>query len=247
MFDISVAGLAGLAGVFGAVVGSFGATAALRLEAGVSPWSGRSHCDGCARSLHWGETVPLAGYLLCQGRCTSCGAGIDRFHLLGEGLGAVAAASAVVVSSNSETIVLILLGMVLLVQGLIDLRTLRLPDLGNLMVAGLCTVIAANRNAFLEGLVAAVAAGGILLLLKARLERRRLQTMLGLGDVKLIVPLALALGQWTAAMLAVASIGTLCTILALKTGSRTKLPFGPAIALTSFVLLLGLNSGMVEL
>jgi leader peptidase (prepilin peptidase) / N-methyltransferase len=234
--------LAGIAGVLGAVVGSFGATAALRMEAGVSPWSGRSRCDGCARTLNWAETVPFAGYIATRGRCGSCGHSIHTFHLIGEGLGACVAMCAIV-TPYPANIVLTLLGLTLLVQALIDVRTLRLPDAGNFVVAALAFLLALLRGAWLEGMIAALASGAILLLMKAWLERRQGRTMLGLGDVKLVIALALGLGQWTAAAMAAASLLTLGWVLALGKGSTARLPFGPAIAGAGFAGLLILSSG----
>lgn len=243
MVDVPVIALVGFAGVFGAVVGSFGATAALRIEAGVSPWLGRSRCDGCARTLGWAETMPFAGYIAARGRCGTCGHGIHAFHLIGESLGACVAMCAVAFTPYPGTIVLTLLGLTLLVQALIDVRTLRLPDAGNLVVAALTFLLAVLRDAWLEGMLAALASGGILLMMKAWLERRQGKTMLGLGDVKLIAALALGLGQWTAAAVAAASILALVFVLVLRKGWEGKLPFGPAIAGTGFAGLLVLSSG----
>jgi prepilin signal peptidase PulO-like enzyme (type II secretory pathway) len=34
--------------------------------------SGRSHCEGCARTLAWYELVPLLSYPALRGRCRTC-------------------------------------------------------------------------------------------------------------------------------------------------------------------------------
>jgi leader peptidase (prepilin peptidase) / N-methyltransferase len=242
--ELPVIAAAGFASVLGAIVGSFAATAALRLQTGVSPWSGRSRCDGCARVLSWTETLPFAGYIAARGRCGSCGHSIHAFHLVGEGLGACVAACAVLFLPFPVNIVLALLGVVLLVQALIDVRTLRLPDVGNLIVAILSGLLALFRGAWFEGLIAALVSGAVLLAIKAWLERRHAKPMLGLGDVKLIAALALGLGQWTAAAVAVASILALAVLLAQRKGPGAKLPFGPAIALSGFTVLFGLTAGV---
>lgn len=243
MIEMPLIAAAGFAGITGAIVGSFGATAALRMEAGVSPWSGRSRCDGCARVLSWAETVPFAGYIAARGRCGRCGHGIHAFHLAGEGMGACLAACAVLSTPYPGNILLAALGLALLIQALIDVRTLRLPDAGNVVVAALSGLLAMLGGTLIEGVISAVVAGAVLLAVKAWLERGRGTTLLGLGDVKLIAALALGLGQWTAAAVAAASILALAFLLVTRKGREARLPFGPAIAFCGFVGLAGMTAG----
>ncbi len=227
-----------VAALMGAAAGSFASTAAMRLAVGQSPWSGRSQCDGCARELGWSETVPLAGYVRARGRCTTCGHDIDLLHPIGEALGMVIAVSAWLVAPDGKGVLLALLGLLLLGLSLFDVRTLRLPDLGNLLVAALCAALAFRSESLPEGLSAAAASGVILFLLKWFLERKTAQVLLGLGDVKLVMALALAFGQWTALMVALASaLGLLAMRLGMSRADG-KLPFGPAIAVSAFVMLL---------
>lgn len=231
-----------LAGVIGAVAGSFCATAALRFAAGQSPWGGRSRCDGCARILGWVDTVPFVGFVRSGGACTACHRRIDPLHLWGEGLGALLAATALAVSPAPSGILIALLGLVVLAQGLIDVRTYRLPDLGNGLVAGLCILLAWLNQGLIIGAIAAGAAGLLLYGLKTWLECRRKQTMLGAGDIKLIVALALGLGAWTPYMLAGAAVAGLVAILVRRMSHQDRLPFGPFIAASGFVFLLVANS-----
>lgn len=227
-----------LAIVGGAVIGSFGATVALRLAAGRNPWTGRSRCDGCDRLLGWNETVPLASFTLARGRCIACGHGIDKFHLYGEGFGITIALSAWTLAPGQTGILLALLGLVLLGQSLIDIKTYRLPDLGNLIVAGLCAILAWRGHTLVEGAIAAAVSGVVLLILKWGLEKAAGRTMLGLGDVKLVVALALALGHWTAAVVAVASLLALLALRARLGHGDGRLAFGPALAMPAFAWLL---------
>jgi leader peptidase (prepilin peptidase)/N-methyltransferase len=60
--------LAGAAfGSFAGVVASRGMRASL---------AGRSHCEGCGRTLHWYELIPLLSYVALRGRCRTCRAPI---------------------------------------------------------------------------------------------------------------------------------------------------------------------------
>ncbi len=232
------AAIALIAAMTGAAVGSFGATAALRFTAGESALGGRSHCDGCARTLGWTETVPFVGYLRSRGVCTTCRHKIDPLHLWGEGLGAATAAIAITLSPDLSGVLLALIGLVLLTQSLIDSRTYRLPNLGNAIVGALCLGLAWVRQDLLVGLIAAVASAALLFALKAWLERRRGRTMLGTGDIKLIAALALGLGAWTPYMIAAAGVLGLMVILVRSMKTQDRLPFGPFIAVAGFLMLL---------
>ncbi len=232
--------LAALAGLVGAVAGSFCATAALRFATGESPWGGRSRCDGCARTLGWAETVPFVGFVRSGGQCPACHSPIDRMHLWGEGLGAIVAVTAIVTSPDTSGIILALVGLVLLVLGLADIRTYRLPDLGNAIVAALCALLALLRHELIIGLIAAATTAVLLFILKVWLERRRGRTMLGTGDIKLIAALAVGLGAWTSYMIAGAAMFGLGAIIIRRMKGHDRLPFGPFIAASGFgCLLLG--------
>lgn len=222
---------------YGACVGSFAATAALRLKAHVDPVRGRSTCDGCARSLGCFETVPFVGFVATRGACAHCGAKIDRFHLVGEAVGATLGFVCFLVPDIKQGAVLASVSGVLLVQGLIDLKTLRLPNAGNAILALLCGVLAFTLGGLVEGLISCAAALALLIGMKTLLEHTRSQTLLGWGDIKLVAALALGLGQLTALAVALASVGALLAAWMLKTPTNQKSPFGPALAAAGFLVL----------
>lgn len=71
----------------GAAVGSFaGVVAGRGLHASLG---GRSHCDGCGRTLEWFELIPLLSFVALRGRCRTCGARIGWTTYLWELGGAV--------------------------------------------------------------------------------------------------------------------------------------------------------------
>lgn len=69
---------------FGLLTGSFLNVCISRVPAGLSVVSPRSHCEGCGQPLRWYDNVPVLSYLLLQGRCRDCKAGIGVRHLLVE-------------------------------------------------------------------------------------------------------------------------------------------------------------------
>ena len=62
-----------LAGIIGAVLGSFMNCFAWRIAHGESVVKGRSHCAVCGHELAAGDLIPIASYLILKGRCRYCG------------------------------------------------------------------------------------------------------------------------------------------------------------------------------
>jgi leader peptidase (prepilin peptidase)/N-methyltransferase len=83
-------GLALLAAVAGAALGSFSGVVAERGWRGAL--HGRSVCGGCARELRWWELLPVASYLALRGRCARCGTRIPPSLHVRELAGALAGA-----------------------------------------------------------------------------------------------------------------------------------------------------------
>ena len=218
----------------GAAAGSFAATAALRMAEGRNTIAGRSRCDGCARQLGWAETVPFVGYAVAKGACRSCGARSVGVQLLGEGLGAAALTVPLLLMDGAPAVLSGLLCLLLLVSALIDVKTLRLPDVLTAAIAASALGLAVLSGHITSGLVACALSGAMLYGLKLWLEHRHARPMLGLGDAKLVAALGLWLNLRTPAMLAVAAIIGLVVILA--TNRRPPVPFGPMIAAASVIV-----------
>jgi leader peptidase (prepilin peptidase)/N-methyltransferase len=87
MNALVIAIIAALSGVAGASLGSFAGVVSGRGWRGAM--AGRSRCEGCGRTLHWYELLPLASYALQGGRCRSCGTRIGPQALVVEVAGAV--------------------------------------------------------------------------------------------------------------------------------------------------------------
>lgn len=63
----------------GACMGSFSAVLLGNKSFHRSFWTGRSHCEGCKKTLQWYELIPLFSYPLQSGKCRSCSAQIPRW------------------------------------------------------------------------------------------------------------------------------------------------------------------------
>ena len=80
-----------LAFVLGASLASHIGLVAARSHNGEQFVSGRSHCEQCGRPLAFWEVVPFLGWILCCGRCISCGYRIPARHLVLETLSGIVA------------------------------------------------------------------------------------------------------------------------------------------------------------
>src|SRR6185295_17997029 len=66
-----------LAGLFGAVIGSFLNVCVYRLPLGRSVVWPASACGACDRELSWFENIPVLSYAALGGRCRTCRAAIS--------------------------------------------------------------------------------------------------------------------------------------------------------------------------
>lgn len=218
-----------VAGAAGLALGSFAVTAGARLGRGEG-LGGRSRCDGCARTLGWLETLPLASYAAARGACRACRAPITRLHPAGEAAGAAVVLTSLLVADPLRAAFLAGLGLLLVALSAVDWTSRRLPDplTAGAGVLGLALAVHGGANLMVNGAVAA-ATVAILLGVRAVAGRAGRDPGLGLGDVKLLAALALWLGPimpW--AVVAAAFLGLIG--MAAVRPADGRLPFGPFIA-----------------
>lgn len=234
--------IASLAFVGGIMTGSFVGLVAHRMPRGSSVVGGRSICDSCGVQIAAYDNVPVLSWLMLRGRCRSCGARIPVRYLLVElALGAAFAATAVVFHDDPGTLALGLVFVAMLAAiTLTDLERRLIPN--RILIAGavaaLAVAVATDPSSLPERGIAALAAGGLLLLIALAYPRG-----MGMGDVKLAAVMGLYLGSAVSVALAVAVIaGSVVGIgVMLREGSGARkqaVPFGPFLALGGVVALL---------
>ncbi|MBO9712065.1 A24 family peptidase [Sphingomonas sp.] len=232
-----------LLGVLGLVFGSFIATVAIRWPEGRSPFSGRSACDGCGRTLKPIELVPVLSFLALRGRCGTCGARIARSHLAIELLGgAIGVLSGLM---GPEGAALAICGWLLLALGALDLAALWLPNelTGALALTGIGAGLLGLGPTLEVRLIGLAAGFGSLWLVASLYRRLRGREGLGGGDPKLFG----AIGAWIgweglAYVLLAASLLGLLTVMLLRLGGRRlgmqdRLPLGVFLAAAAWPLL----------
>jgi leader peptidase (prepilin peptidase)/N-methyltransferase len=234
--------VASLAFVGGIVTGSFVGVVAHRLPRGLSIVGPRSVCDSCGEQIAAYDNVPVLSWLLLRGHCRNCDARIPvRYPLVELAVGVAFAATAVVLRHDPAQLVLGLVFVAMLAAiTLTDLERRIIPNVILLAgaLAGVGLVAATDPSSLPDRLIAAAAAGGLLLVIGLAYPRG-----MGMGDVKLAAVMGLYLGAAVAPALLIAVLaGTLVGVGVMLTrgaGARkVAVPFGPFLAFGGVVALL---------
>jgi leader peptidase (prepilin peptidase) / N-methyltransferase len=224
-----------LAGVFGAVFGSFLNVVVYRLPRHESLVTPASHCPSCGTPVKPYDNIPILSWLLLGGHCRSCGTSISPRYPLVEAFTAALCVGAVLVHSSASAIALSVTLILLIVPAaLIDLEHRIIPNqitaLGAILALALG--LALDPAGEPERLIAGAGAGGFLLLAALAYPGG-----MGMGDVKLAGMMGLFLGAAVAPALLVALVAGVALGIAViyrkgaQAGRKTAVPFGPFLAL----------------
>ena len=233
---------AGLAGVFGLIVGSFLNVCIFRLPRDESlAWPG-SRCTSCGRALSWFENVPVLSWVALRGRCRTCRAPVSWMYPSVEVVTAAVFVSTYLLYGPTPIgIVRTLFACALIVLFVIDLQHQILPDvitLPGIVVGGVCSVFL--PPGWRDALIGIAVGGGIPFLLAEAYYRIRGHDGLGMGDVKLLAMIGAFLG-WKLAILTLVlasfagSIAGVALILSGRGTMKYALPFGTFLAVGAMV------------
>ena len=243
-----------LAGVLGAVFGSFINCAAWRIAHGENFLKGRSHCAECGHELKALDLIPVLSYVFLKGKCRYCGKKISPRYVLTELL--LAAAFVLLVlrfGVSGETLRYMGFAVILLGLSLVDLETYRIPN-GFLIAGIVCWAVTiplvwpkeelSGLSAWIgsrlgvtvqSGLLGGFVIAGAVLLLSLLFEKFSGKEAMGGGDIKLLFVVGLYLGL---------AVGFFNLILSCIVGllfvalmKKKRIPFGPAISLSAFISL----------
>lgn len=225
-------------------IGSFLGLIVRRLPDGLPIAWARSVCEKCGTRLKMRDLVPVLSWLAQNGRCRYCGQPLGWFYP-GIELAAVAIALiAILVDDGGGVLLDCLLGWWLLALGWIDLRRWLLPDVLTLplVLTGLAAAAAFDPGQLTQRALGAALGYSILLAVAVLYRRLRGREGLGRGDAKLLA----ASGAWVGAaalpqVILIAAVSALaaaaCLRLAgVRLGAQSALPFGPFLALATWVL-----------
>jgi leader peptidase (prepilin peptidase) / N-methyltransferase len=227
-----------VAGLFGAVVGSFLNVVAHRVPLGESIVSPGSRCPHCEAPVKPYDNVPVVSWLVLRGRCRNCGAPISPRYPLIELLTALTFAAVVAARGFDDDLVLELPFVSLLIAlAAIDFDHRLLPNkiVYPMAVYGIVATILVDSGDIVENLVAG--AGAFLFLLIAVIAYPR---GMGMGDVKLAGAMGLYLGlsivpALLTAFLSGSIVGVFIIAREGAAGRKKAVPFGVFLALGGIV------------
>jgi leader peptidase (prepilin peptidase) / N-methyltransferase len=231
-----------LAGILGAIVGSFLNVVAYRLPRGESLAHPPSRCPSCGEAVKPYDNIPVLSWLLLRGRCRHCKQPISaRYPIVEAGTGLLCALVVLVKGADEDAIIGIVLVLLLVPLTLIDLDHHLIPNKITYpgAVLGIALVAVLETDSLVEHLVAAAGAGGFLLV-AAIVQPRGM----GMGDVKLAFVLGVYLGRAVVpaifvALIAGALVGaTIIARMGVEKGRKAGIPFGPWLSLGGVVGLL---------
>ena len=235
-----------MAAILGVVLGSFLNCTAWRIAHEESFWKGRSRCPACGHTLGVPDLIPVLSWLFLRGRCRHCGEKISVRYPLTE---LFFAAVTVLCLLRFDLTVLGLRNWIFLCclfcLSLVDLEVYIIPD-GCLLISAAVWLAALpflgmTWREILIHVITAVGFGGAILLISLAMDALLHRESMGGGDIKLFAVMGLYLGPAASlfALLLSCVLGLVFQGLRKALGSGKELiPFGPAIAAATAVMLL---------
>ncbi|WHZ27255.1 MAG: Leader peptidase (Prepilin peptidase) / N-methyltransferase [Nitrospira sp.] len=234
-----------IAGLLGALIGSFLNVCIYRLPRQESiVWPG-SHCPRCAQPIAWYDNIPILSYLALAGRCRYCTASISFRYPVVELLNATGYAGVVwIFGLNGIAVTYGLLYSALLVAAGTDLSHKIIPNALTFpgIILGLVCATTILPLGFLGSVLGVFVGGGILWILAWASPYLFGKEGMGGGDIKLMAMVGAFLG-WKPALITI-MIGSLLgslvgvTLIAAQIIKREEyIPFGPFLVCGALVTL----------
>ncbi len=223
-----------VAGVFGAIFGSFLNVCIVRLPADQSVLRPRSRCPKCGTPIAWHDNVPIVSWLLLRGRCRRCAQPIAIRYPLVEALVAAMWAGAVwYYGLHLDALAAAVFATLLLGIALTDAGHLIIPDefsLGGL-VLGLSLSLRAGLPGLTHAVLGAAVGFGVLFVVAWAGEKVFRKEAMGGGDIKMMAMVGAFVG-WKGVLLTIfggALLGTI-VFVPLTIGKKRLVPFGVFLA-----------------
>lgn len=234
--------------VIGTIFGSFYNVVIYRVPADESFISGSSHCMTCGHPLAWKDMIPILSYVSLGGKCRYCKTPYSPRYSVVEAIGGLIAACAFLSSGYSlQSLILFCFWSMLLVVAVIDMDQYIIIDevwLTFTVISYALIVIEDYRTWYwpLLGAVTGFAFYGLIYLLSKFYYK---EEAFGSGDVLLMAACGVVLlPTWTVlagfgAFFVAGAFLLVLKLLKKEVRAATKIPFGPFIAISSFLCSLG--------
>jgi len=234
-----------VAGLFGLLVGSFLNVCIWRIPSGEQIVRGRSHCRQCGRTILWFDNIPVLSYCLLKGRCRFCHAKIEWTYPFVEAMTGLWFAFVVVWFKQVHWVAVYgLLGAILILLAMIDIKEMLLPDSITLPGLSMGVILSyyfpslhaemARWAGLWESVKGALVGAGAIWLIRVVGGRIFRKEAMGLGDVKMMAMVGAFIGMWKVLLV----IFILAPILGSVVGLILKfrygqeiIPYGPFLAI----------------
>ncbi|WP_334100815.1 A24 family peptidase [Thermotoga petrophila] len=196
-----------------------------------------SFCPNCKRKIEWYDNIPVISYILLRGKCRHCGWRIPiRYPIVEISTGTLFLMNRVLIKDTLLFVSSCVIASALIAISLIDLETYLIPDYLNFTVL-IFSFVVALRTSFLEHLISFLIVTIMFLILKAMYRDG-----LGTGDVILAMGIGFLLSPVPSIFaILIASISGILYALIKGKGKmdiKTRIPFGPFLALGGYTLFL---------
>jgi leader peptidase (prepilin peptidase)/N-methyltransferase len=231
---------------FGAIVGSFLNVVILRLpdktQSIVLPGS---HCPQCSAPLHWYENIPVVSYLVLQGKCRKCNAAISLQYPIVELCMAILTIALFQRFGLSFTFAYYFLFLAaLLAITFIDIQHQIIPDIISLpgIILGFSGSFFCPLLSWQQSGLGILIGGGVLYAIALGYYLLTKRDGMGGGDIKLLAMIGAFLG-WQSLLFVIFASSLTGSIIGVSSmmlhgkDSRSKIPFGPFLALSAMAFL----------
>ncbi len=206
----------------------------------------RSFCPTCKTTIKWYDNIPIISYMLLKGKCRACHSPIPLRYFIVESLTAGLFLLNYGMFQNNllKVVGACIIAASLIVVFFIDMDTMTISDWNSLfIVIGGLLIVFSEGSWLINGITALIAL--LFMLLVYFVSHKGI----GSGDVILIAAAAFAIGPFnTIFSIFVASLFGIIYAVATKSSMKTKVPFGPFLAVGIYVSMLfgGFFSSLLE-
>ncbi len=228
------ASVAWVAGIFGAMFGSFLNVCIVRLPREESIFHPRSKCPQCGKQIAWYDNIPIISWLALRTKCRHCGQPISiQYPIIEAATAAIWAAAAWYYGLTLTALTAAAFGTILLGIAVTDARHYLIPDeytWGGLVI-GLTLALRGGLGGLIAAVVGAAAGFAILYAIAWGGEKVFGQEAMGGGDIKMMAMVGAFVG-WKGVILTIFGGALLGTLVFVPLSIRRKrlVPFGVFLA-----------------
>ncbi|MGQ9534691.1 MAG: prepilin peptidase [bacterium] len=230
--------------IVGAAIGSFLNVLIYRIPHGLSIVNPGSFCPYCKKPIRWYENIPLISFLFLGGKCSQCKNPISFQYPLVEVLTALLLLwTFTSFFLKIDFFFLSLFFIILIIISGIDFTHQVIPDIFSIPGIFIGLLYQFLKQNFLLGLIGALFAGGLILLIRVLGGWAYKKEVMGMGDVYLVALIGAFVGfpLIIPAVFIAALVGSVCGIIYLGIVHKNKdspIPFGPFLSIGGAIVII---------